>query len=66
MLSTSRVHYTIEDHDEARDERLDKLVERFAKFTNIEEKNSLIEELKKITSSYFDVITKLTKKKLKF
>ena len=66
VLSTSRVHYATQDHNDARDFRLDKLVERFAKFTNIEEKKSLIEELKKITSKNSDVITKLTEKKLKF
>jgi len=61
VLST----YTItQDHNDARDFRLDKLVERFAKFTNIKEKKSLIEELKKITSKNSDVITKLTDKKL--
>lgn len=66
VLSTSRIHYTTADHDNARNERLDKLVKRFAKFTNVQEKKSLIKELKEITSKNSDVITKLTKKKLKF
>tara|TARA_B100000795_G_scaffold90400_1_gene65726 strand:- start:672 stop:977 length:306 start_codon:yes stop_codon:yes gene_type:complete len=66
VLSTSRIHYSTQDHNDARDFRLDKLVERFAKFTNIGKKKSLIEELKKKTSKNSDVITKLTEKKLKF
>lgn len=61
ILNVSRIDWTEEQKKTDREERRDELVNRFAKFTDIDEKLSLIHELEK-TSKNSDIIIKLKEK----
>jgi hypothetical protein len=61
ILNVSRIDWTEEQKKTDREERRDELVNRFAKFTDKDEKLSLIHELEK-TSKNSDIIIKLKEK----
>ena len=62
ILDVSRAGWTKKQKDEDREKRRDELVNRFAKFTERDEKLSLMLELKKINKNPANIINKLDEK----